>query len=259
MSKIYESIGNRMKSLRMKNEISQEKLAEMLGISRPAVSQMENGERKITAEELIKISRIFGLTVENIINPQKEPSVTIERELKTAKEKPQIRINVPQKNMKKFREILLYILNKIGSKPNVGETVLYKLLYFIDFNFYEKYEEQLIGATYIKNIHGPTPVEFKKIVDKMIKDKEITRVKNNYFKYPQTKYLPLRNAELAGIKAIEIEMVDDVLKRLSDMTAKQVSEYSHKDVPWLTTEDGAAIEYESVFYRTEPYSVRKYD
>jgi hypothetical protein len=69
----------------------------------------------------------------------------------TQKEKQEIRIDVPQKNLKKFKEVLLYILEKVGGKPNVGMTVLYKLLYFIDFDYYEKFEEQLIGATYIKN------------------------------------------------------------------------------------------------------------
>jgi hypothetical protein len=77
------------------------------------------------------------------------------------------RISIPQKNLKKFEQVLLYILCKVGSKPNIGETVIYKLLYFIDFNFYEKYEEQLIGATYIKNQYGPTPKEFIKVVDTM--------------------------------------------------------------------------------------------
>ena len=33
----------------------------------------------------------------------------------------------------------------------------------------------------------------------------------------------------------------------------------HNDVPWLTTENGKAIEYEAVFYRTPAYSVREYD
>jgi len=42
------------------------------------------------------------------------------------------------------------------------------------------------------------------------------------------------------------------------MNAAQISDYSHNDVPWLTTEKGKIIEYESVFYRTIPYSVRKY-
>ena len=130
-----------------------------------------------------------------------------------------MRISVPQKNLGKFKEVLLYILNKVGSKSNIGETVIYKLLYFIDFDFYEKYEEQLIGATYMKNKYGPTPVEFKKIVDKMSKDKEIEKVKSNFFAYPQTKYLPLRKPDLSKLKANEIEVIDDVLNKLSDMTA----------------------------------------
>ena len=54
-----------------------------------------------------------------------------------------MRINVPQKNFQKFKEVLIYILNSVGAKPNIGETVIYKLLYFIDFDYYEKHEEQL--------------------------------------------------------------------------------------------------------------------
>jgi len=49
-----------------------------------------------------------------------------------------------------------------------------------------------------------------------------------------------------------------VLNNLSDMNATQISEYSHNDVPWQTTDDGDVIDYESVFYRNAPYSVREY-
>jgi len=166
---------------------------------------------------------------------------------------------VPQKNLKKFKEVLLYILNKVGAKPNVGVAVINKLLYFIDFDFYEKYEEQLIGATYIKNHYGPTPVEFDAIIKQMIEDKEIVQIKNKYFEYDQIKYLPMRKPDLSVLKANEIELIDNVLDRLSDMNANMINEYSHKDVPFLTAEDGEVIEYESVFYRAKPYSVREYD
>lgn len=88
--------------------------------------------------------------------------------------------------------------------------------------------------------------------------KELSKVKDTYFQYPQTKYLPLREADLTKLKAHEIKLIDDVLDKLSDMNAIEISEYSHKDVPWLTTDDGDIIEYESVFYRTSPYSVRVY-
>jgi len=252
------SLEHRVKELRESYGISQEKLAEMLHVSRPTISQIENGERKISVEELIKLSKIFNLSVEGLLNIKKEPEIILEKEKKKKKIEPEVRINVPQKNLKKFKEVLLYILNKVGSKPNIGETVIYKILYFIDFDYYEKYEEQLIGATYKKNHHGPTPLEFRKIIEKMIVSKEIEKVESKYFNYPQTKYLPLRKAKLDVLKANEIELIDDVLTRLSNLNASQISDYSHNDVPWLTTESGEIIEYESVFYRTPSYSMRNY-
>lgn len=250
--------GQRIKELREQCGMSQQKLAGMLGISRPTISQIENGERKIYAEELIKLSKLFNVSVEVLLNLEKQPKVTLKEGKQEKKVKPQMRINVPQKNLEKFKEVFLYILNKVGSKPNIGETVIYKLFYFIDFNFYERYEEQFIGATYIKNYYGPTPVEFKKIVEKMIENKEIEKIESSYFNFPQTKYLPLRRPNLSQLKSNEVELIDDVLNRLSDMNAAQISDYSHNDVPWLTTEEGNVIEYESVFYRTLPYSVREY-
>jgi uncharacterized phage-associated protein len=88
-------------------------------------------------------------------------------------------------------------------------------------------------------------------------DKDAVEVKDKYFDYSQTKYLPLRKPDLSKLKGSEIEVIDNVLERLSDMNAVQISEYAHNDVPWLTTEDGQVIEYRAVFYRTSPYSVRE--
>lgn len=257
-NKTMAKIGEKIKELRTKAGISQQRLAELLGVSRPTISQIENGERKVSVDELDRLAKIFNISVNSLLNKEKEPEVILEEKAKEKKLQPSIRINVPQKNLEKFKEVLLYILNKVGSKPNIGETVIYKLLYFVDFDFYEKYEEQMIGATYIKNHYGPTPAEFEKIVRKMT-DKEIDRVKSSYFNFPQTKYLPLRKPDLTKLKASEIEVIDNVLNKLSDMNASQISDYSHNDVPWLTTEDGGIMEYESVFYRTAPYSVREYD
>lgn len=257
MTENSKKIGQRIKKLREEVGMSQQGLADRLGILRPTISQMENGERKVTAEELIKLSQILNTSVQYLMGLEDQPEIVL-RERRGKMTKPQMRINVPAKNLDRFREVLLYILGKVGSKPNVGETVIYKLLYFIDFNYYEKYEEQLIGATYLKNQHGPTPIEFKKIIEKMIKDKEIEKVKSTYFAFPQTKYLPLRKPNLSKLKANEMELIEDVLCRLSDMNTVQISEYSHNDVPWLTTESGKEIEYESVFYRIAPYSVRDY-
>ena len=255
-------ISKRIRKYRLQKGFSQQQLAEKIGISRVSLTQIEKGERKVTSNELARFCDALNVEADILLGRSIETEVVIEKPAKVKESRPQYgvcqRINVPQKNVKKFKEVLIYILNKVGAKPNVGESVIYKLLYFIDFDFYERYEEQLIGATYIKNYYGPTPLEFRKVVEGML-GRDIIKVQDKYFSYPQTKYLPTREADLRKMGAHEIEVIDGVLGRLSGMNAAQISDYSHNDVPWLTAEESKAIEYESVFYRTPAYSVRKYE
>jgi transcriptional regulator with XRE-family HTH domain len=254
------TLGRRIRQFRESRGLSQETLAKLVGVSRPTLSLIETGERKVSADEIRRLGDIFNISVDAFFDETKEPRVVIaEAGAEYKKARDEIRIDVPRKNLEKFREVLLYVLGKVGAKPNVGETVLYKLLYFIDFDYYEQYEEQMIGATYKKNKFGPTPVEFRKIAEKMIEARELQKLPDRYFEYPQTKYLPLRASDVSRLNGREIGVIDRVLDRLSDMTAAQISEYSHDDVPWLSTEEGGIIPYETVFYRTPAYSARTYD
>ena len=250
----------KLKLLREESHFSQEQLADELGISRPTYMQIEKGGRELTISEAKKLADILGLSLENFLSNAISPSqeVILESAKKEARES-DVRIVMPRANVKKFKEVLLYVLSKIGAKPNIGETALYKLLYFIDFDFYEKFEEQLTGARYIKNHYGPTPVEFKKIVENMEEKKEIERVKSSYFQYEQKKYLPRREPNLKALSAQEIKHIDEVLARLSDKNANELSDYSHNDVPWKVHKSGEIISYESVFYRDPEHSVRNYD
>jgi transcriptional regulator with XRE-family HTH domain/uncharacterized phage-associated protein len=255
-------LGSFIRQLREEAGLSQSELAEQLKISRPTVVQLEKGAHELTLTEANKAAEIFGLELSDLLNEHRpaEPRVDLPKaQAKNVTER-SFRISVPQKKLDVFEQVLLYVLNKVGAKPNVGETVLNKILYFIDFNFYEKYEEQLIGATYIKNHFGPTPVEFKKIVDKMIADGEVTLVKNKYFEREQKKYLPLKTPDLAALNdGRAAALIDEVLAKYSDLSAGQISEISHRDVPWVTAAEGQPIDYEAVFYRTPEFSARRYE
>lgn len=254
-------IGTFIKRMRVENSLSQTFVAKKLGLSRPTYMAIEAGKRQITIEEATKIANLFNLTLEQLVNEEKPiPKIYVSKEKVKKKEERELRISIPQKNIEKFKEVLLYILSKVGAKPNVGETVLYKLLYFIDFDYYEKYEEQLIGATYIKNHFGPTPVEFKILVEEMVKNGELESIKSKYFQHEQKKYLAVRQPDLSKlISAQELLHINEVLDRLSDKNGTELSEYSHKDIPWIIAEEGKPIDYETVFYRTSKTSVRNYD
>ena len=230
--------------------LSQTEMAKSLGISRPTYLRLEKGEIKSTGQQKVILARLFDMgqdTIDTKISDDKDISDHIEMR------------EIPKENLKKFKEVLLYILGKVGSRPNIGQTVLYKLLYFIDFDFYEKFEEQLIGATYIKNTYGPTPVSFAKIVKQMESEGKLVEVKSKYFDHDQTKYIPVKEADVSSLSGKELKHIDNEIERLAHLTAKQLSELSHKDTPWLVAKDKGVINYEHVFYRPEETSVREYE
>lgn len=251
-----------LKKLRQKHGVSQEFLAKKIGVSRPTFLQIENGSRRMFVEEAQKLALFFGLSLEDFLAGRVVPMPKVELE---APKKPikvkklEMRVSVPQEKVEKFKEVLLYILERIGARPNIGEAVVCKLMYFIDFDYYEKFEEQLIGAKYIKNRFGPTPIAFPKIVAQMEKDGDLVRVTKKYFQHDQKKYLPLRKAHLANFSAREKELIDWEIERFKDFNASKMRDFSHKDVPWIGAEYLQLIDYEAVFSRTDEFSVRQYD
>ena len=254
----------KLKMLREQHGFSQKYVADKLGFSRPTFMQIEKGERELTISEAGTLAKIFDMSLEDFISGKESAKLVVH--IKGKKEPArvntsEIRINIPQEKANKFEQVLLYILAKIGGKPNIGQTVLYKLLYFIDFDYYEKFEEQLIGAKYMKNMHGPTPIMFAKIIDRLEKDQKVEKVKSKFYKYEQTKYLvnPDRSLDLSALSAQELAHIDWEIARLGDMTATQISALSHIDTPWVAAGDREPLEYEHVFYRPEETSVRQYE
>lgn len=248
---------------RTKRNMTQEYLASELGISRPTYMQIEKGERDITVSEAKKLAAIFDMSLENFLSARDTTrEIVIKRKGKPAEKKAEnVRISIPQEKAEKFEQVLLYILAKIGGKPNIGQTTLYKLLYFIDFDYYEKFEEQLIGAKYIKNHYGPTPIMFTKLVEKMEEEGKVEKIKSKFYKHDQKKYLinPNEPIDLSALSAQELAHIDWEIDRLGDLTATQISALSHLDTPWVAAKERESLEYEHVFYRPEETSVGEYD
>ena len=66
------SVNERIKDLRNKLHLSQEYVAKYLGINRTSYTQIENGNRRITVDEVIKLSKLYGLSTDSILLEKKE-------------------------------------------------------------------------------------------------------------------------------------------------------------------------------------------
>lgn len=75
---------NRLAELRKEKGLSQEDLAEKLGVSRQAVSKWERGEATPDSDNLIALSSIYGVSLDELVhqkNPQpKEEKIEVEAE-----------------------------------------------------------------------------------------------------------------------------------------------------------------------------------
>ena len=253
-----KKIGQRITELRKMKGLSQEDLAKSLKISRPSLAQIELGNRTVDVLEFQRFSMVLGFSLDDFVSKDFSANQDLEAKAEPKLKKADERISVPSLQVSKFKNVLLYILERCAGKPNVGETVLYKLLYFSDFNYYELYEEHLTGAKYRKLPYGPVPQKLDSIVLQMIDKGQLQRVKTEYHGYPQIRYLPLVKADLTELKASEKEVIDRVIEQLSDWSAASISNYSHKDMPWLASKEGEEINYELAFYRDAPFSVRNY-
>ena len=249
--------GSRVNDLRLKANLSQTEVANQINLSRATYAKLESGEKSPTLEQLLRLSEIFKISTDQLLANQPINNKSISKiKFQTSPKATAPQIN-KQTTVDTLREVLLYVLNKVGAKPNIGQTALYKLLYFIDFDYYEKNCRSVTGLTYIKNHYGPTPQQtFQDVINKMKSNKELEEVKVKYFAKEQVKYLPVIKPSFNHINADELKHIDSVLQRLGEKNASQLSALSHQDMPWLATDENQVIDYQLVMYRTAVTSIK---
>jgi len=157
--------------------------------------------------------------------------------------------------------VILYILGKCAGKPNVGETVLYKLLYFIDFDCFEIHHQPISGLSYLHLQYGPVPLasQYLPVISKMIEEQKLQIISQSYFGLKIKRYLNLAIYDINSLNPQEIKIIDNVINTLSNMSANQIEEYSHGDAPWKLTKEKEIIPYSFVFQRETPYAKRDFD
>ncbi len=253
-------LGGKIRRIRKQNGFSQEEIAGILQIPRSSVVQIEKGNRNISIVELLTLSETLGFSLDKFLTSSYEQAseILIVHEPEIETEIDIMRDSVPFLNRKKLETVLLYITGECGAKPNMDVSLLMSLLYFCDFNHYEIHEEQLTGLLYTKQSYGPSSEELITIIREMELEKKLLRFKSNYLGKPHLKYLPGIHANLKEISAAEKKVIDRVIEQFSDWPASALYDYTREDIPWQASDLGEPIDYELVFYRKAPYSVRIY-
>ena len=158
-------------------------------------------------------------------------------------------------NQKKYENVILYLAKKLGGEIR-GKKKLAKLLYFADFDFFEKCERPITGDTYLAWPMGPVPESMEKVISKMGDSKKLAiSVKENSPGYRPTEiYQALSEADSSVFDPEELQILDRVASKYGRMSGVELEVLSHAEAPYIGTELNKEIAYELSLYRGTDFS-----
>lgn len=156
------NIGDKIKEQRLKKELTQEQLSELLNVSRSTVSSWEVGRNYPDLETIVAISNLFGISLDNLLREDTEMTKDLSKKM---------RWNIYYKRILITIGILLVIYASFNGKLRMDEHRYVKNLTahswkqddYRDLSGYTIKEDGILFATHI--IHSgwnPIPVQESK-------------------------------------------------------------------------------------------------
>ncbi len=150
----------------------------------------------------------------------------------------------------KYKQAILYLCAKLGKEVR-GKKKLAKLLYFVDFDFFEKNQKYFTGDKYRALPMGPFPISLNEITRTMAKEKTLkvdSIHEHNGYNATEV-YTCLKTPKTSVFSEEEKEMLDRVIVKYGHLNGKQLEDLTHAEAPYIGTKPKKEIPYELAFYR----------
>jgi DNA-binding XRE family transcriptional regulator len=215
----------KIKELRIKKRLSQEQVAQAIGVSRPTYTAIEAGKKQdLDLGEAQKLAKFFGITLNELI------SGTIE-------------------DIEKYKQMILtYLRMEISTTRGgrVPKTKLAKLLYLADFAWFYDHLESMSGMPYKKFPYGPVPDTFFRVLDELENDEKITidRIREDgkdVFLISESE--SNKNEKITAISDKEKELMKKIAEKWRDKRTQEIVNFTHNQLPYVLCRDNEVIPY----------------
>lgn len=154
-------------------------------------------------------------------------------------------------NEKKYKNIVLFFANKIKN-GTLGKLKLMKLLYFLDFDFFEKYGQSVSKDEYLRFENGPVPRMAEKILKQMDgKEIKISKIKIGFGYNDKQHIEPLKDFDINLFSKEELMMLEEIADKWERFSGSEMKTASHGEAPWIATEPNKVIDYNLAYYRNK--------
>ena len=220
----YDSIIEKVTSLREQSGLTQEEVASKLGISRQRLILVEKGERDLSTEELEILAALFGIDVADFFE------------------------EIP--NVKKFKQMYFACLKFAANEHgNVPKTKLAKLLYLADFTNFFKSLEPMSGVKYRRLDYGPVADIFFSITDDLLESGKINI--DILDRGAQMISSRTKEEDTSELSESELSQIKEICELWKDKPTQEIVNFTHEQKPWKMCRDGEYIPY-SLIIQEDP-------
>jgi len=158
---------------------------------------------------------------------------------------------MPKINEKKYKNAVLFFANKVRN-GTLGKLKMMKLLYYLDFDFFEKYGKSVTGDSYLRFENGPVPQTAEKILKNMTgKDIKVTRRTMPKGYNDQQLIEPLKDFDMSVFSKEELVMLEEIADKWEKFSGSDMKMASHGEAPWIATKPNGVIDYNLAYYRNK--------
>lgn len=154
-------------------------------------------------------------------------------------------------NERKYKNAIIFFAKNIQN-GTLGKLKIMKLLYYLDFDFFEKYGSSVTGDEYLRFDNGPVPRIAEKILKEMSgKQIKITRhvIKSGY--NDQQHIEALADFDFNIFTKEELMMLEEITNKWEKFTGTEMKTASHGEAPWISIKPNGVIDYNLAFYRNK--------
>ena len=210
-----KTIANNLEKMRTKKGLTQEKVANFLGISRATYNNIESGKSDLSVSALQRLSALYGVSPRDFFDS-------------------------PIDNHK-FHQMYFYILDKF--KNGIPKTKLAKLLYLADFGYFYDNLVPISNERYIHRQFGPVAEHFFDLTDSLYDSGKIDITPSNDTLLISS---TSKDQKYDLLSKDERKIIDKICNLWHDKRTSEIVNFTHEQKPWKSCIDGEYIPYELI-------------
>lgn len=161
-------------------------------------------------------------------------------------------------NMKKYENVILYLISNMSDKRIHGKKKLAKLLYYVDFDRFEFNESMktITGDEYHHLPMGPVPENFQQVVRNLADENklDVKEVQEYNTYHPTTVYSANVEPDMSVFDEDDLKILARVIRHYGSKSGGDLERMSHEEAPWSAVDDQQPIPFELAFYRETDFS-----